>query len=293
MTPELSDRERIALLTEALLRVLFEDTHEGRTGAAGDAFEQANDALLAAGAYAFHRPDPTCPNLILRERDGDRSVELWEWSRLERGWAGCRVGDEPPCYFPADKWEQTNDAPEYRAGAGPLASSRLTSLLARVVNGAGCSSLRCPRSATHILVAPNGEPEPAPGAMVCEPCARFTIGDFLTRWGQRWHAVAPISERTPRDRLVSTLLDRLDGGVADLDAHARAMKEARAGLAEVHGVAQAEPLRIEHDGSVCSLADWYPLSSGWFGRDVASGRDGFFSETHWAEATAPAGSGAR
>ena len=29
MTPELSDRERIALLTEALLRVLFEGTPRG------------------------------------------------------------------------------------------------------------------------------------------------------------------------------------------------------------------------------------------------------------------------
>ena len=141
---------------------------------------------------------------------------------------------------------------------------------------------------------PNGEPEPAPGAMVCEPCARLTIGDFLTRWGQRWHAVAPISERTPRDRLVSTLLDRLDGGVADLDAHARAMKEARAGPCP-KCTALRRPSRCGSSTTGAS-ARWPTGTRCRVDGSAAmspSGRDGFFSETHWAEATAPAGSGAR
>ena len=283
-TTALTDRQKIARLAEALLRLMFGGTVDGRPHE-GDGWDEANDALLAAGAYSFGQPHPARPNLVLREIDGGdsaRTVELWTWNRWPNGWAGCRAEDEPACYFPADRWERVGDAPDFPAGPGPVYSSALTSQLTHIQAGAHCSTHGCGRSATHVLIAPDGTT--VPGGMCCMPCARLIATEYLDKLGERWHAVVPASGRDPRDGLICDLLDRLDGFVTDLASHRIALREAREALAGVYGEAQGAPLALTHDGQTIALADWYRLSRGWFGRDTASGRDGFYSDTHWAAA---------
>lgn len=187
----MTDRQKIALLSEALLRLMFGGTVDGRA-LEGDGWEEANDALLAAGAFAFATPHPAKPNLVLREIDGGdtpRTVELWTWNRWPNGWAGCRAGDEPVCYFPADRWAPVGDAPDFPAGPGPVFSSPLASLLTHVQVGAHCATHGCRRRATHVLIAPDGTT--VPGGLCCEPCARLCTREYLDELGERWHAVAP------------------------------------------------------------------------------------------------------
>lgn len=187
----MTDRQKIAVLSEALLRLLFRGTVDGRPHE-GDGWAQANDALQAAGAYAFGQPHPTTPNLVLREIDGGdspRTVELWTWNRWPNGWAGCRAEDEPACYFPAARWAPVGDAPEFPAGPGPICSSALTSLLTQVQAGAHCATHGCRRPATHVLIAPDGTT--VPGGLCCEACARCCTREYLDKLGERWHAVTP------------------------------------------------------------------------------------------------------
>lgn len=284
MTKSLTDRQKIALLSEALLRLMFGSTVDGRPHE-GDGWEQANDALLATGAYSFGTPHPTTPNLVLREIGGGettRTVTLWTWNRWPNGWAGCRGEDEPACYFPSDKWESVGDAPEFPAGPGPVGTSTLTALLTHVQAGTHCSTHGCRRRASHVLVAPDGAT--VPGGMCCEPCATLCTSEYLTQLGERWAAVAPVSGRDARDELICSLLDRVDGGVTDPHLRDIARREARNGLAEIHGDAQREPLVLEHDGQTETLTAWYRLTRGWFGTNASSGQDEYFAALHWAPA---------
>ena len=279
-----TDRRKIALLSEALLRLMFGGTVDGRPYQ-GDGCVEANDALLAAGAYSFGRSHPTKPYLVLREVAGGenaRTVELWAWNRWPNGWAGCRAEDEPACYFPADRWEPVGEAPEFPAGSGPVVSSPLASLLTHLEVGAHCSTHECRRQATHVLIAPDGTA--VPGGMCCEPCASHCTAEYLNKLGERWHAVAPVSDRDARSVLICSLLDRLDGGVTEPHLHAIAQREARDGLATIHGDAQSAPLLLEHDGQTETLTHWYRLSRGWFGTSVSSGKDEYFSALHWVPA---------
>lgn len=191
MTTPMTDRQKIALLSEALLRLLFGGTLDGRSYE-GDGWEEANDALLTTGAYAFGQPHPTKSNLVLREIDAadtPRTVELWTWNRWPNGWAGCRAEDEPACYFPATEWAPVGDAPAFPAGPGPVCSSVLTTLLTQVQAGAHCATHGCRRQATHVLIAPDGTT--VPGGLCCEGCSRRCTREYLDKLGERWHAVSP------------------------------------------------------------------------------------------------------
>ena len=128
-------------------------------------------------------------------------------------------------------------------------------------------------------LGPDGEP--VPGSLGCEPCVRLCTREYREKLGESWHAVAPVSERDPRDRLLGELTEWLDINVNEAAVHQDAMSVVRSGLRDTLGDPQTDTLRLLNDGETEQLDDWYRLPRGWVGRRTKTGRYEYFSAVNW------------
>ena len=88
----------------------------------------------------------------------------------------------------------------------------------------------------------------------------------------------PVSDRDPRDRLISSLVACVDVHVSDRAAHRAAMEQVRETLEALVGPPTPQTLWLQGNGALHELAHWYRLAGGWLGRRVGCDIDEFFSD---------------